>query len=593
MTAPPALAAYAAREDLHSYGSNGLMLFALQLQLRLEDIHSVAATALTDGANDKKCDLVYVDREAARIVVAQGYYSQSATAASAPANKASDLNTAVTWLLTGDLLGLPSSLQSAAAEVRDALNQGDIREFDLWYSHNLPESQNVQDELNQAARTAKGLISSYFPNAPVSSVIGHEIGQRGLEELYRRTEVPIVVTETYEVSIPGGFEVQSARWKAYTTAIPGAWLRELWQSHESDLMSPNVRDYLGIVRSDRNINNNIKTTATQSPEQFWIYNNGLTILVNDYHVSRGRKGRHTLKIHGVGIVNGAQTTGSVGTLSDTDAANLSSMTVMARFVKCDDPDVLAEIVKYNNSQNKVEAADFRSKDRFQDRLRSEFEGIREADYRGGRRGGTRDAIERSKFLLPDGTVAQALAAFHGRPNLAYNETRRIWVEDDVYSQLYSDRTTARHVVFAYSLLRAVESAKKELVDRPAGERTGPQEAHLQYFRRRGSIQLLVAAMADSLETILGSAVPDRFSLQFRMNCSPRDASVMWSPIVTACLPFSRHLIEAVDSSLRSSEKVAEAIRNFQGMIESTVEPNSARYEQFADRVESVSASFST
>jgi hypothetical protein len=36
------------------------------------------------------------------------------------------------------------------------------------------------------------------------------------------------------------------------------------------------------VRSERNINNGIKTTASTTPEQFWIYNNGITVLVHEY-----------------------------------------------------------------------------------------------------------------------------------------------------------------------------------------------------------------------------------------------------------------------------------------------------------------------
>src|SRR5690242_19446654 len=93
-----ALAAYEAREELTAYGSNGLLLFALQLRHGVPDVETVAATALTDGGNDKKCDLVYVDRGNGRVVVAQGYFSSDASKTEAPASKASDLNTAVTWL---------------------------------------------------------------------------------------------------------------------------------------------------------------------------------------------------------------------------------------------------------------------------------------------------------------------------------------------------------------------------------------------------------------------------------------------------------------------------------------------------------------
>jgi hypothetical protein len=57
--------------------------------------------------------------------------------------------------------------------------------------------------------------------------------------------------------------------------------------------------------------------------------------------------------------------------------------VLARFIMCDDPDVLADIVKFNKTQNKVEAADFRSKDPVRERrglcLRSVPPGLKNSD----------------------------------------------------------------------------------------------------------------------------------------------------------------------------------------------------------------------
>lgn len=582
----PALEAFSRREDLAAFGDNGLLLFALQLAAGVDDIESAAASALTDGNNDKKCDLVFVDRNAERIVVAQGYFAQSTGGKqAAPANKASDMNTAVTWLLGSDLDGLPEVLRSAAIEVRSALNDGVVREFDVWYVHNLPESENVAVELKQASVTARSLIDTHFPTAQVTSVSGMEIGVAALNELYRRTEVPIIVTDEFEVPVVGGFGISGSKWSAYCTSIPGSWLRELWVTHQTDLLSPNVRDYLGIVRSERNINHGIKVSAKEEPEQFWVYNNGLTILVNDFIPVAASDTGARLKIKGVGIVNGAQTTGCIGTLSEADAARVAEISVMARFVKCSDPAILAEIVKYNNTQNKVEAADFRSKDAVQDRLRTEFGSVPEAEYRGGRRGGIRDAIERPKNLLPDTGVAQALAAFHGRPNLAYNETRKIWEEDGVYAQVFSDKVTARHIVFTYSLQRAIEGIKRELGDLEEGKRTSMQKGQLSFLRKRGSIQLLVSAIADSVESIVREVVPDRYELRFKANVSPREAVEAWMPIVRASLSFYAQLQNACDNDLKNNGKVRAAIEGFASMVDATVDANIDKYELFASLIE--------
>ncbi|MFH0750282.1 MAG: hypothetical protein V2B17_00435 [Chloroflexota bacterium] len=90
--------------------------------MSIEDIHAVASTALTDGFDDKKCDLVYVDRDLGRAVIAQGYMAADPTKPAAPSNKASDLNTAAGWLLGSDLGDLPVHLRPAASELRSALD---------------------------------------------------------------------------------------------------------------------------------------------------------------------------------------------------------------------------------------------------------------------------------------------------------------------------------------------------------------------------------------------------------------------------------------------------------------------------------------
>jgi AIPR protein len=580
-----AAAALETRDDLLVYGrGNAIALFALQLQYNIEDIEAVAAVAVTDGSNDKKCDLVYVDRVDGQIVIAQGHAAEKHTSKSAPANKASDLNTAVSWLLDGEIESLPTILRSAAIEVRSAFQNGEIRHFNLWYCHNYQESKNVEDELKRAAATAHGLIKRFYPSTSVA-VSQKEVGRRRLEELYSQAGNTILVTDQFTIEVDGGFEAQGSEWRAFCTSVAGSWLRRLWRDYETRLTSPNVRDYLGFIRTEQNINNGIKTTAQEEPDRFWIYNNGITALVNDYKIDRTCT-PWRLTIDGLGVINGAQTTGSIGTLADDRATSLGDMQVLVRFVRCHNTDVLSEIVRYNNTQNKVEAADFRSKDAIQERLRREFELIPDADYLGGRRGGVRDAIARRRNLVPDRAVAQCLASFHGKPNLAYNETRRIWEENKTYAETFNDQVNARHVVFAYSLMRAVEERKRELAQLADEDRTSQQEKQIEFLRRRGSITILVAAIASAIETILGKPVSNRYKLRFRANCSPAQGLAYWKPVLNSLLPFVSHLMKATDSGLQSQDRVTEATDLFQSMVESTVEHNKAVYESFASTVAS-------
>lgn len=566
MATAPGYAAFESRDDLAAYDDNALLLFVAQLKLGFDDVDTFASNSLTDGNNDKKCDLVAVVGDAQRVILAQGYMSSKEKIGEAPANKASDLNTGVSWLLAGELEKLPETLRGAAQEVRDALASGDVREFQLWYVHNCNESENVAVELAQAQKTADGIIKRDFPSLDVD-VSAIEIGRAALEEEYARIQAPILVADEFTFDVPGGFEIVAEHWSAFSTAVDVADLRQLWATHKTRLMSPNIRDYLGVVRSNGNINFVIKETAKSQPKNFAIFNNGITVLVNGYEFhDEGGDGTPRLRIEGVGIVNGGQTTGALGSLNETEANSTTGAMVMARFVKCTNTSVLGDIVKYNNTQNKVEATDFRSKDDIQERLRQEFVPIPNADYRGGRRGGATDAIQRVKTLLPDSSVAQSLAAFHGEPNLAYNETRSIWYNDAVYSRIFRDTVTARHIVYTYSLLKAVEREKQNILAIPEDSRTDAQKRHAAFFTARGSNYLLVAAIGSCIETVLGVAVANRYSLRFKKNVSPADAIEAWQPVIHLASAFSGHLLPATDRGLQAQERVKKAIDAFSSML---------------------------
>ena len=144
--------AFNAREDLKTmYGDNALLLYALQLRFDIEDIVAVASEALTDGHNDKKCDLIYVDRESGVAVVAQAYNRNNPKDEDlAPANKASDLNTAAAWILNDDRDSIPKQIKEAVIDLQEALKAGEITSLYFWYVHNLNEKNNpdVQTEMN-------------------------------------------------------------------------------------------------------------------------------------------------------------------------------------------------------------------------------------------------------------------------------------------------------------------------------------------------------------------------------------------------------------------------------------------------------------
>jgi hypothetical protein len=185
--------AYAARFEKSSFGDDAIGLFAFGLKLGIDDMEAVGAEIITGGGNDKKCDLVYLDKEEGRCVVAQCYVSKKPRPA-APSNKASDLNTAITWLLTTPIDNLPEQLKSSAAELRETIKTDKLRELNIWYVHNLPESKNVSDELTAVEHSVNAAVKAISSSA-VINVLGREIGTQTFARLYQESETPILVTE--------------------------------------------------------------------------------------------------------------------------------------------------------------------------------------------------------------------------------------------------------------------------------------------------------------------------------------------------------------------------------------------------------------
>lgn len=567
------------RDDLAKFGDNDLLLFALELNQNIDDIELIANDALTDGPDDKKSDLIYVNRETGKVIIAQAYKKSGSTDTIASSNKASDLNTAATWIFQPSIENIPERIKAAAEQVHLALSDDQITSVEFWYVHNCIESINVQNELNRVVSTADSLIKRYFPSADVDSVLSLEVGKSTLEDWYKATQAPILVTNLFELQTSGGFSSEGESWSAFSTSVSAAWIQNMFKEHGKSLFSANVRDYLGSRRTDKNINHNIKQTASNRPDMFWVFNNGITALVNDFEFEEGTG---KLKISGIAIVNGAQTTGALGSLDEVD---LSDAFVPARFVKCSDQSTIRDIIRFNNSQNKIEPADFRSNDAIQARLRTEFSDIPDVEYFGGRRGSADDTMRRSRNTISSYSVGQALMAFHGEPGTAYNQRSQIWQSDTLYSQIFNDHLTANHALCAYSLLKAVDSAKSSLKSIPEENRTSPQRRYVEVLRQRGATFLLTSAISAGLETILDQQINSGFKVHFKNNVSVREAISLWQPVVDVVMPCVSQLSGAFSGgNIASKENVKVALDSFVDMLEATKIANQLIFSALSENI---------
>lgn len=156
--------------------------------------------------------------------------------------------------------------------------------------------------------------------------------------------------------------------ETYLCALPARLLADLYGRYGSRLLEGNVRSYLS---ARGNVNKGIKTTVLSEPDLFIAYNNGITATATGVTVDNA--GTAIVGLDDLQIVNGGQTTASLFFVAreQRDASQLDDVAVQAKVVVVT-PDTARELVpnisRRANSQNKVSEADFFSNSPFHVRM---------------------------------------------------------------------------------------------------------------------------------------------------------------------------------------------------------------------------------
>jgi len=150
--------------------------------------------------------------------------------------------------------------------------------------------------------------------------------------------------------------------KSYLCIIPGVLLADIYDQYGSALLEGNVRSFLSTKVA---VNKKIRFTIQQSPERFFAYNNGISATAMNVEIESTPQGQFLVFARDFQIINGGQTTASLSNSRYKDKADLSSIFVQMKLTviesALDDEraaDLIQQISRSSNSQNKVSDADF-------------------------------------------------------------------------------------------------------------------------------------------------------------------------------------------------------------------------------------------
>jgi hypothetical protein len=290
------------------------------------DTEGEGVASLVGGSKDKSLDAVYIDDTARKVFIIQGKYRQKSNGVT---EKRSDI------LAFADLArsftedeafstyrkDLATIAAGKAEEARKRIKARNYR-LQLYFVTMGKCSPSLAKEADSAVRR----ISA---DAEIDIIDGKRM-LRLLSDYLDGVAPPVPLLEVeiesgQGITLDGVLQRFDQLTKIESWVVPVAvdQIARMYESAGIRLFARNVRGFLG----DTQINRNMKETLDKEPQNFWYYNNGVTI-VCDSAEQVNRSGNKVLRLVNPQVINGQQTT---RTLHECVGKN-SKATVLMRVI---------------------------------------------------------------------------------------------------------------------------------------------------------------------------------------------------------------------------------------------------------------------
>jgi hypothetical protein len=348
-------------------------------------------------------------------------------------------------------------LTAAALQLREALLDDASVSLDLFIAGGMSDQGAAEFQAAVAEFEGNYSASIYdtdrlyelkLAEEPIEDLTGQTVtfALAGDDEFYERGQLSLAGIEKAAVAVLDGRSVADAvdQWRAR-------------------LFHGNVRYYL---RRSNRVNKSMLATLEEEAGRraFWLYNNGLTIVADEFTFETVG-GERVLVATNPQIVNGAQTS---SVLRERRAhLNPGDVSVQARIIAvaadADGRAALEKISEFTNSQSPVRASDLRSNDRRQRELQRAFEMLPEPYFYERRRGEwtSLDPATKGAFggrVVTKEDVGQRFVAFKGRPAEAVSKKDAIF--DELESDAFDPNISAHVYMLSYLLYQQADQLMK-------------------------------------------------------------------------------------------------------------------------------------
>jgi AIPR protein len=237
-----------------------------------------------------------------------------------------------------------------------------------------------------------------------------------------------------------------------------------WGKYGPHLYAKNIRGFKGST----DVNEGIIGTIKLAPQNFWYFNNGITVVCDKAKpqpLGSGAQESRVFECEGASVVNGAQTVGSIVAAVNGGTNGLQNARVLVRIISLENcPETFGlELTKAANTQNRIESKDFVAQDPQQARLQTEL--YLEKNKRYVYRSGDAPPLPEQGCSFEEAAVALACA----HPDIAYcvqakREVGKLWedITKAPYTVLFNSSTSSIKLWRLVEIMRIVDGLLKTL-----------------------------------------------------------------------------------------------------------------------------------
>lgn len=416
----------------------------------LRNIHNLdeiqAKDCITDGADDKQIDAIYIDETCSTIYIIQGKFMGCDSINAEPLREILS-----SWMQLKDLVKLQESannkLKQKLSDVADSLQD----DYDICFEL-ITTSALTNSAKNDLRIFQEQLLNSEDLSATLSLIDN--------EELIRRYDMALdkenpFIRHKVKLSQQNFLKLQMGNTNVVLAALPLSECIKFPGIKDGTLFKKNVRQSLGLSNQ---VNKGIKNTIYNNGSDFFFFHNGITAICTEMEIKNDE-----LSLKGLSVVNGCQSLNTILSCSEKVKESNDSY-IMFRFYEIPERNRADKISISTNSQSAVKPRDLRSNDKKVLNLKKAYEQKYTNGYMLTKRGEKAPANKEEKYVIDLSDLGKYLMAWQSqRPNISYSETK---IFDKYFEQLFKKDYSPENVQALNELSKLV--FQRWIKDNPLG-----------------------------------------------------------------------------------------------------------------------------